>query len=46
MLSPVKSAAVNIAQAKKVFGYDCSMCHGKMATGMAIWRMTKSRVQS
>lgn len=33
MVNPVKSTAVNIAHAKKVFGYNCAMCHGKDGDG-------------
>jgi mono/diheme cytochrome c family protein len=33
MVNPVKSTAVTIAHAKKVFGYNCAMCHGKTGDG-------------
>jgi mono/diheme cytochrome c family protein len=31
--SPVKQTPENLAEAKKVFGYDCAMCHGAAADG-------------
>jgi mono/diheme cytochrome c family protein len=31
--SPVKPTPENLAEAKKVFGYDCAMCHGAEADG-------------
>jgi mono/diheme cytochrome c family protein len=33
MVNPVKATAVGLAHAKKVFGYNCSMCHGKDGDG-------------
>ena len=33
MVNPVKTTAVGIAHAKKVFGYNCAMCHGKNGDG-------------
>jgi mono/diheme cytochrome c family protein len=31
--NPVKSSAEVLAAAKKVFGYDCAMCHGESGNG-------------
>ena len=31
--SPVKPTPESLAEAKKVFGYDCAMCHGAAADG-------------
>jgi mono/diheme cytochrome c family protein len=31
--SPVKPTPENLAEAKKMFGYDCAMCHGARADG-------------
>jgi mono/diheme cytochrome c family protein len=31
--NPVKPTPDNLAQAKKVFGYDCAMCHGADGDG-------------
>src|SRR5580704_8007610 len=31
--SPVKPSADSIAQGKKVYGYDCAMCHGADGDG-------------
>ena len=31
--NPVKSTPENLAQAKRVFGYDCEMCHGSLGDG-------------
>jgi mono/diheme cytochrome c family protein len=31
--NPVKPTPDNLAEAKKVFGYDCAMCHGVAADG-------------
>ncbi len=33
MVNPVKASPVGIAHAKKVFGYNCAMCHGKNGDG-------------
>jgi mono/diheme cytochrome c family protein len=32
-VNPVKATAVGLAHAKKVFGYNCAMCHGKNGDG-------------
>jgi mono/diheme cytochrome c family protein len=32
-LNPVKSSAEGLAEARKVFGYDCEMCHGAKGDG-------------
>lgn len=31
--NPVKATAFGLAHAKKVFGYNCAMCHGKTGDG-------------
>jgi hypothetical protein len=31
--NPVKSSAEGLAEARKVFGYDCEMCHGAKGDG-------------
>jgi mono/diheme cytochrome c family protein len=31
--NPVKATAAGLAQAKKLYGYDCAMCHGKSGDG-------------
>jgi len=31
--NPVKSTPEGLAQAKRVFGYDCEMCHGALGDG-------------
>lgn len=31
--NPVKASATSIAQGKKVYGYDCAMCHGANGDG-------------
>lgn len=31
--NPVKPTPAGLAQAKKLFGYDCAMCHGKTGDG-------------
>ena len=33
MVNPVKPTAESQAQAKKVYGYDCAMCHGEKGDG-------------
>ena len=32
-VNPVKASAAGLAHAKKVFGYNCAMCHGKDGDG-------------
>jgi hypothetical protein len=32
-VNPVKSSAEGLAEARKVFGYDCDMCHGPKGDG-------------
>jgi mono/diheme cytochrome c family protein len=32
-VNPVKASAAGLAHAKKVFGYNCAMCHGKNGDG-------------
>src|SRR5260370_17908213 len=32
-VNPVKSSAEGLAEARKVFGYDCDMCHGPNGDG-------------
>ena len=32
-VNPVKSSPEGLAEARKVFGYDCSMCHGDKGDG-------------
>jgi mono/diheme cytochrome c family protein len=32
-LNPVKASAEGLAEARKVFGYDCEMCHGAKGDG-------------
>jgi len=32
-VNPVKSSAEGLAEARKVFGYDCAMCHGTKGDG-------------
>ena len=31
--NPVKQTPENLAEAKKIFGYDCAMCHGAAGDG-------------
>jgi mono/diheme cytochrome c family protein len=31
--NPVKSGAESLAKGKKLYGYDCAMCHGKNGDG-------------
>jgi mono/diheme cytochrome c family protein len=31
--NPVKSTAASLAKAKKLYGYDCAMCHGSNGNG-------------
>jgi mono/diheme cytochrome c family protein len=31
--NPIKETPENLAEAKKLFGYDCAMCHGATADG-------------
>lgn len=31
--NPIKATPENLAEAKKFFGYDCAMCHGKAGDG-------------
>src|ERR1035438_490305 len=33
MVNPVKPTAESLAQGKKYYGYDCSMCHGQSGNG-------------
>jgi mono/diheme cytochrome c family protein len=33
MVNPVKPTAESLAQGKKYYGYDCSMCHGATGNG-------------
>ena len=33
MVNPVKPTTEGLAHAKKVFGYNCAMCHGKTGDG-------------
>ncbi len=33
MLNPVKPTPEGMAQAKKIYGYDCAMCHGATGNG-------------
>jgi mono/diheme cytochrome c family protein len=33
MVNPVKPSAAGLAHAKKLFGFDCAMCHGKDGDG-------------
>jgi mono/diheme cytochrome c family protein len=33
MVNPVKPTAVGLAHAKKMYGYDCEMCHGANGNG-------------
>jgi mono/diheme cytochrome c family protein len=32
-LNPVKPSAESLARAKKIFGYECAMCHGEDGAG-------------
>lgn len=32
-VNPVKSSPEGLAQARKVYGYDCAMCHGEKGDG-------------
>jgi len=32
-VNPVKPTAASLAQARKVYGYDCAMCHGATGNG-------------
>lgn len=33
LANPVKPTAASLAQARKVYGYDCAMCHGEKGDG-------------
>ncbi len=33
MVNPVKPNAVSMAHAKKMYGYDCALCHGAKGDG-------------
>ena len=33
MVNPVKATSTSLAHSKKVFGYNCAMCHGKDGDG-------------
>jgi mono/diheme cytochrome c family protein len=33
LVNPVKPTAASQAQAKKMYGYDCAMCHGENGNG-------------
>ena len=33
MTNPIKPTAESLAKAKKMYGYDCSMCHGDSGDG-------------
>lgn len=33
MVNPVKSSPETLARAKKMYGYDCAMCHGAAGDG-------------
>jgi mono/diheme cytochrome c family protein len=33
MVNPVKATAESLARAKKMYGYDCAMCHGANGNG-------------
>jgi len=33
MVNPVKPTPEGLAHAKKVYGYDCAMCHGEKGDG-------------
>jgi mono/diheme cytochrome c family protein len=33
MLNPVKATPEGMARAKKIYGYDCAMCHGATGNG-------------
>ncbi len=33
MINPVKPTPESLAKAKKMYGYDCSMCHGDTGNG-------------
>ena len=33
MVNPVKSTAASLAHAKKIYGYDCAICHGEAGNG-------------
>lgn len=33
LANPVKTSPESIAQGKKVYGFDCAMCHGKEGAG-------------
>jgi cytochrome c len=33
MVNPVKPTAESLAQGKKYYGYDCTMCHGQTGNG-------------
>lgn len=33
LVNPVKTSPDSIAQGKKVYGFDCAMCHGKEGAG-------------
>lgn len=50
--NPVKASPENLAEAKKIFGYDCAMCHGAAGDGKGDlaasqgWRMNDWRESS
>ena len=33
MVNPVKATPASLAQAKKLYGYDCAICHGEKGDG-------------
>jgi mono/diheme cytochrome c family protein len=33
MVNPVKATPTSLAQAKKMYGYDCAICHGEKGDG-------------
>src|SRR5882672_7451945 len=33
MVNPVKSTAESLARARKIYGYDCALCHGAAGDG-------------
>jgi mono/diheme cytochrome c family protein len=33
MVNPVKATPASLAQAKKMYGYDCAICHGEKGDG-------------
>ena len=40
MVNPVKPSAESLAHAKKMYGYDCAMCHGANGNGKGDIAMT------